>query len=163
MATGADAGKKMIRDYGLHDPSLRVRDRLISVLQHELGLSRFDVVPDLLENDSLDATRARFPKRLVLDFKTDAWGLFPIGELFAPGQRRLFYSMRARLLRGDATGVIWQGLCATETDRSAARHWTDLIANEGALLRARLQEIADACAERLRAQMLTGDKEVTVK
>jgi len=160
MATAKSAGERMIRKYGLQDPTLRVRDVLISALAAEPNVKGFEVAPEPLEDDNLDTIRARFPKRLVLDFKADLWTLQtsePLSE-----QRRLFYYVRARLLRTEDGTLISRGYC-TYRARPMPEGWDDLTANGGALLKARLEQAADACAAWLRSQMLTGDKETSVK
>ena len=156
-------GKKMIREYGLQDPALRLRDRLISALATDLGIRGFDVAPEPLENDDFDTVRARFPRRVVLDFKTTLWTLFPSKGIAFSSDYMVLYGVRARLLRTEDGKIMWEGQCQTERNQSADRSWDDLTANGAALLKARLYEIADACAERLRAQLLAGDKEITVK
>lgn len=160
LATAKDAGNKMVGEYGLTDPSLRIRDRLLSTLAGDLDLKSFDVVPDPLESDSLGSIRARFPNRLVLDLKTDFWTLH--GSVLS-SRRRLVSLVRARLIRTAGDKVVWEGWCGAGQDESASRSFAEFTADNGALLRARLDEVADACTELLRAQLLRGEKEVRVK
>jgi len=160
MATAKSAGERMIRKYELQDPTLRVRDSLISALAAELNVKSFEVAPEPLENDNLDTISARFPKRLVLDFKTALWTLMTSEPL--SDKRRLFYEVRARLLRTEDGTLVSRAHCMYRA-RPMPEGWDDLTANGGALLKARLEQAADACAARLRSQMLTGDKETLVK
>jgi hypothetical protein len=160
LATARDAGNKMIGEYGLTDPSLSIRDRLLSALAGDLDIKAFDVVPDPLESDSLGAIRSRFPNRVVLDLKTDFWTLH--GSVLS-SQRRLAYLVRARLIRTAGDKVVWEGWCGTGQDESTSRTFAEFTADNGALLKARLDEVAGACTALLRAQLLRREKEVRVK
>ncbi len=160
LATGAEAGHKLIAAYSLQDPSLRVRDQLLRTFAGDLGIVAQQPEQDDLEHDDLDTLRARFPAAVVLDFKTTLWTLQHV--LFESGHRFLF-QMRARLLRTSDGKVLWQGYCMFHPGETANVEWEQLNADHGAILKIKMQEAADACSDRLRAQLLDGSDEIRVK
>jgi hypothetical protein len=86
------------------------------------------------------------------------WGIVAAPKLL-PGtthQYQVFYSVRVRVLRLPDPGVVWQAGC-TSVGRDPKGKWTleQLTADDGTLLKSKLDEAADACAEELDAR-LTG-------
>jgi hypothetical protein len=112
----------------------------------------------------LDSTlKETFPTGVVLEVQTRRWML--------ESTPRVVYSARARLLRLADSAVIWQGTCehvaevhvsdVPDFDERRKPHPTiaqprpdqlmmeELEANDGKLLKAKLREAADGCADKL--------------
>lgn len=150
-------GKKMIRDYSLEDPVLKVRDKFISSVGADLGLQEAGAFTEPLKDDSIEGLKRRFGKGMVFDFKTTRWLLnyYP-ADL---SHYRMTYGGRARLVSLEDSRVLWQGACrfSTTKEMRASPTMEDLVADDGALLKTKLLEASDRCASELLRQFL-GEK-----
>lgn len=136
------------KELSLGDPVLRVRDHFLSGVEAELGLKNLQVVADPVVSDDVDQLKSAFGSGLVLDFKTQLWGINR-GVVFSS---RLNYQARARLIRLDESKLLWEGRCLGSSLRLP--RWAQLAADEGKVLKAKLVETGEACAQVLLDQFL---------
>lgn len=156
---GLEVGEQVRVQLGLDDPVKRVHERLVAGLA---STPRFRLLPTaparFLSHDAPSELRATLGSGLVLDFRTISWGIVAATK-FLPGtthQYQAFYGVRVRVVRLPDSGVVWQAGC-TSVGRNPKGKWTheELTADDGRLLKSKLNEAADACADQLVAQ-LTG-------
>jgi len=135
-------GMAMQRDLKLEDPVARVKDRLVNALQTDLGLTNVRAVSESPKDQSAETLKATFGFGAVLEVRTRNWGL---------DNSRVKYSALARLTRLPDADVIWEATCKDfVVDKGKpASAMADLTAKEGELLKAKLQQAADGCAEEL--------------
>lgn len=135
-------GMALQRDLKLEDPALRVKDRLVNALQKDLGLTNVRVVSESPKDGSAETLKATYGSGAVLEVRTRNWGL---------DNYRAKYSALARLTRLPDADVIWEATCKDfVVDKGKpAPAMGDLTAKEGGLLKAKLQQAADGCAEEL--------------
>jgi hypothetical protein len=142
-------GMALQKDYKLQDPAPRIKERLAAVLQTDFGLTNVRVVPDSPEADAAETLRSTYKNGVVLDVRTWNWGL---------DNYRATYQARARLIRLADSAVIWQETCKTSVaDRGKPAPAMDaLLAKEAELLKAKLREAADGCADHLASLLRQG-------
>jgi len=141
VAAGFGDGHALHRDLRLEDPVLRVRDRLAGVLSADLQLANVRVVNETVQSDQIDDLRALLRTGLVLDVRTTGWGL---------DNERAKYAVRARLLRLADSTLLWQGNCEHVADKALPSPSREaLVADDGALLKAKLAQAAEHCADQL--------------
>jgi len=144
------AGEKMTHDYSLEDPVVTVQDRFLSSVEADFG---FQSIPARapLSNDSFDELKKTFDEGMVFDFKTTDWMLFYFPTDWS--HYRISYSARSRLIRLEDSEVVWQGVCKfVGKDPKTSPTWAELTAQNGATLKIKLNEAAEACAKELSAQ-----------
>lgn len=141
------AGQEMITAYAVVDPSIIVRERLAEALTSEFGVkASSDSAPT---SDDLTVLKGRFGSATILDTKTKNWRLS-----YYPGDwshHFLIYTVRARLLRLSDGKVLWEAHCVRKlTDSNDSRRTVDQYrANNGELLKQKVQEAGGACADEL--------------
>jgi len=139
-------GMAMQRDLKLEDPAPRVKDRLAGALQANLKLANLHFVPQAVQADELELLQKLFHTGMVLDVRTSAWGI---------DNNRAKYSARARLVRLADAAILWQGTCEAVAGKGQpSPERKALVADEGALLKMKLLEAADGCAEQLAGWIL---------
>jgi hypothetical protein len=145
-------GESMRGRVPIADPAVRVGERLGSVLEHKLGAPRIQVVPEPVLADGAKVLAARFGPGLVLALQTEQWMLFYYPTDWS--HDRVSYSASARLLDAADGRVLWQSACEfVGSDPATSPTLEELEANDGALLRVKLDEAADACARQLEARL----------
>lgn len=146
---GVLEGMQLQKDHGLQDPAAQVKEKLVAVLQKDFGLAGVRSVPEAPESDDAETLRRIYQDGVVLDVRTWNWGL---------DNYRATYQARARLVRLADGTVLWQETCKTSVaGRGASAPTMDaLLANQAALLKARLREAADGCAEELAGALRRG-------
>lgn len=70
-------GKRLVREDGLEDPTVRVKDRVASALRARLEAGSLRSVQEPLESDEIEQLKARFENTVVMDFMTHEWWLAP--------------------------------------------------------------------------------------
>ncbi len=144
------AGEKMTHDYSLEDPVVVVKDRFLSSLDSDFGI-KTSSAHEPLSKDSLDELKTTLGKGMVFDFKTIQWMLFYFPTDWS--HFRIAYSARSRLIRLEDSKILWQGVCEfIGQDPKTSPTWEQLTENNGALLKIKLSEAADACSKELLAQ-----------
>lgn len=147
------AGDKMAKEYALEDPALRVQSRFLSSLEKDLGIKNIRIVQESPSKDSIDDLKRTAGKGMVLDFKTTQWMLFYYPTDWS--HYRIAYSARGRLVRLEEPKIIWQGTCEfIGQDPKTSPTMDELVANNGALLKQKINEAADACAEQFWSHFL---------
>lgn len=145
-------GRKMVGDYSLDNPLSRVMDRFMSALADQLNLKI--VSQGILASGDIDTTKGDFEKEntMTLDFETLDWRL--LFFLTDWTHYRVIYSVRSRLIRLTDSKVVWQGLCVVKNQDTKYHRPTmkELVENNAKLLKAKLDEAADICAEQLSEQ-----------
>ncbi len=145
------AGQELITTYNVSDPAIAVRERLAATLASEFGLqSTVDTAP---ASDALPELKGRFGNSVVLDTRTINWQL-----LYYPTDwthHHLAYAGRARLLRLSDGKVLWLGKCTRSLPdpKGSRRTVDDYRANNGELLKQKVQELSSACTDELIAQL----------
>lgn len=142
-------GMSLQKDHKIEDPAPRVKDRLVAVLHRDFGLNNVRSVPDSPESDDAETLRSRYESGVVLDVRTWNWGL---------DNYRASYQARARLIRVTDGTVLWQETCKSfVADRGKRAPSMDtLLANGAELLKGKLRDAADGCAEELAASLRRG-------
>jgi ABC-type uncharacterized transport system auxiliary subunit len=143
-------GRALQRDLKLEDPVVRVRDRLASAFQASFKLGNLRIVPQAAQADDLEALKKQFQTGVVLDVRTAGWGI---------DNDRAKYSGRARLVRLSDSTILWQGTCKVVAGKDQPSPGREaLVANEGAMLKAKLLEAADGCADQLAGWAIETDR-----
>jgi hypothetical protein len=141
VVAGIGDGDALHRNLGLEDPVLRVRDRLAGALSKDFKLANVRLVEEPAQSDQIDELRARFQTGLILDVRTTGWGV---------DNDRAKYAARARLLRLADSTLLWQGNCEHVADKELpSPERVALVADNGALLKAKLLRAAERCADQL--------------
>lgn len=142
------AGDKMAKEYALEDPAVRLQSRFLTSLEKATGSKESTIVQKPPSGESLEELKRTFGTGMVLDFKTTQWLLFYYPTDWS--HYRIAYSARGRLVRLDEPKIIWQGTCEIiGQDPKTSPTLEELVANNGALLKQKINEAADACAEQL--------------
>ncbi|HEV8306592.1 MAG TPA: hypothetical protein VGW35_02905 [Methylomirabilota bacterium] len=141
----------VVKEHGLQDPALSVRDRLVAGLTGEVGLTNVRIVEEPAPTDGADELRRRFGMGVILDIKTIVWWLNY--NLNAWDAYRLLYVARARLVRLDGPSVVWQAICDRSVTEEPTAKLADLMADGARLLKQRTIEKTDWCARTLLEQL----------
>lgn len=126
----------------LEDPVLRVKERIVLAMDAALELKSVRLIQEPLVGDDLDQLKAALGKGLAIDFKTIIWNL---------DRKKIWYVARSRLIRLEDSKILWQGVCDVKNHLPGS--WDELMATEAALLKKRLNEVAENCALTLLAQL----------
>ncbi|HYD55342.1 MAG TPA: hypothetical protein VEB41_00390 [Burkholderiales bacterium] len=138
-------GMQMAKDLELRDPVTRVAGPLAASLKRALGSVEV-VVTASEEDDDAAALARKLSGAMTLTVRTTTWGI---------DGYRARYAARARLLDLSQGRVAWEGQCAHVADADKpAPSMEALEADNGALLKAKLAQAADACAAQLAALVL---------
>jgi len=144
MVAGAmvSEGAGIQRDLKLPDLAPRVKERLVNSLKADLNLTNLRMVSEVPQNTNVETLKKIFDTGVVLDVQTRKWGI---------DNNRAKYSALVRLVRLSDSTVVWEAACnefvAGKGTSAPARE--ALIANDGELLKAKLREAADGCADQL--------------
>jgi hypothetical protein len=154
----AELGERIRVQYRLVDPVGRVRQLVLERLAVHLGKSSLRSTPErFVSTDQVADLKAIFASGMVLDFGTVGWGLvaLPKAVPFTVERYEVAYLARLRLVRLGDSRMLWQVTCGAMR-RKAQENWTmeQLTADQGALLKAKLTEMADECAVELLAQFI---------
>jgi len=153
-------GKKMAEEYQLEDPVVVVTDRVVAGLtERQLAPSSISSAPAAVKDVGADALAKAFPDATVLAFKTDTWALNASGSDYY----RLEYSASARLVRTTDAAELWKVKCELDDKQLPKMSMAQIKANGAESLKARLQEAAQFCADKLVQQMMGGTISASVK
>lgn len=142
--------QQITKEYGLQDPAIRVKTNFLASISKLLETNNITSIQEPLKETDLDELKAKFQQGTVFDFKTKMWGMSTVPF---QGYHYIVYYARARLIRFPESKIIWQGTCSAE-DKDPVRmpHWTEFLENNGAVLKEKLNKLADSCADELMAQ-----------
>ena len=127
----------------LEDPVLEVKERVVLAMDAALELKSVRLIQEPLVGDDLDQLNAALGKGLAIDFKTIIWNL---------DHKKLWYVARSRIIRLEDSKILWQGVCDVTNHLSGS--WAEHMAAEAALLKKRLNEVAESCAQNLEFQLV---------
>jgi predicted dinucleotide-utilizing enzyme len=119
-----------------------VKERLVQSLKDNLKLANVRVVSEIPKDTNVDTLKGLFDTGVVLDVQTRKWGI---------DNNRAKYSALVRLVRLSDTAVLWEAACneAVADKEKPAPARDALVADDGALLKAKLVQAADQCASEL--------------
>jgi hypothetical protein len=126
----------------LEDPVLRVKERVVLAMDAALELKSVRLIQEPLVGDDIDQLKAALGKGLAIDFKTIIWNL---------DHKKIWYVARSRIIRLEDSKILWQGVCDVQNHLLGS--WEELMAAEAALLKKRLNEVAESCALNILAQL----------
>jgi hypothetical protein len=138
-------GAGMLRDLGLEDPAPRVRDRLLAALETQYRMTDVHRVAQPAGRLNPGALYRSFKSDgLVLEVGTAKWGI---------DNNRAKYAAAARVLRLSDDTVLWQAQCNDAiADRGTPSPTAEVLrANQAELLKAKIIQAADVCADQLAA------------
>jgi hypothetical protein len=127
----------------LEDPVLEVKERVVLAMDAALELKSVRLIQEPLVGDDLDQLNAALGNGLAIDFKTIIWNL---------DHKKLWYVARSRIIRLEDSKILWQGVCDVKNHLSGS--WAEHMAAEAALLKKRLNEVAESCAQNLEFQLV---------
>lgn len=145
-------GERLIRDFGLGDPAIRVRDGLAGYLEKDLGFPPIIREKEALRDDGAASLRERLGAGTILDFMTISWKLYQYPS--DPQHYRVSLKVRGRLIDLRDSKVLWRATCSFTTGENPAESPTfqELTANGGEWLRQLLTGAADHCAGEFEAK-----------
>jgi len=145
-------GKDLVKAYALDDPAGRVKERVAAVLAERLALNNVRAVSTPVEDIDAKTLRGAFRDSVVLAVKTDQWSVSFVDLASHYG---IVYSATARLVRtGDGT-VLSNASCRLDGRDFEKVTMDELKADNGALLKMRLERTADLCVDRLIGDLLS--------
>lgn len=152
-STARKQGEELARAASLDDPALKVRDAFIAALVTQFDMTNLVPIEEHFATDDRKAMAEKLNGGVVLDFKTSDWRLVSAGS---DSQYRVLYRVRARFFRTAEDKILWQGYCRYDPDDNHAT-LAELQTAAGVLLRAKMEEAAEACATTLLVQFLGQD------
>jgi hypothetical protein len=144
VIAAAAEGRELRSQLALEDPAARAKERLLKTLQSGLRLDTVRSIAQWQKSDPTESLKKAHGTGVMLDVRTTKWGI---------DNNRAKYQARARLVRLSDAEVLWEATCnETVADRGRPSPTREAIsADNGALLKAKLGEAADACADQLAA------------
>jgi len=136
-------------DSPLEDPATQVKNVFIKGVANQLDVARLIQAGEPLSDDDAQALQKKFGGGIVLDFKTNTWGVLSSPMITAPYQ--LVYLGRSRLLRLSDGRVLWQAQCSYD-GRNREAYLDQFKVNSTPVLKEKFAEAAESCAKQLLAQ-----------
>ena len=148
------SGDKLVKDINLENPAPAMEASLKAYLTSKTGLN---AGTDL----DYSAKDAKKPKKLplgeadyVLDVTTKLWGVnyFPTNWV----NYQTYYTGDITLFDGTTGDIVAQNVCQYKYPETAAESpsYTELVSNNGTLLKANVQRLADRCVEDFKTKAL---------
>jgi hypothetical protein len=145
-------GESLLREYGIEDPVLLVKVKVTDALARQANFNNIRPVSVAIPNENPVDLKQTLDSGMVIDFKTITWMMQYTAQ--DPSQYTIAYRAHSRLVRLDDGKVLWEGECSNRPQGlKTASTLEELTANQGSLLKARLQEEADFCADNLFARL----------
>lgn len=128
---------------GLEDPVVRVKGRLLDALEEHYRLPNVTRVAQPVGRFVGD-TQYKSLRGIVLEVRTTRWGI---------DNNRAKYAAGARVLRLSDGSTLWDATCdaAIADEDKPSPDMEALRTDNGALLKLKLNQAADACADQLAA------------
>jgi hypothetical protein len=141
LAQAAEA-KSLMDELKLEDPVARVKERLAAALESELRIAKVNRLERAPERSDPESLRKALGTGVVLQVRTENWRI---------DNNRAKYSASAQLVRLSDGVTLWHAVCPDSiADKDKPSPTTEqLKANGGELLKAKLAQAADACADAL--------------
>jgi hypothetical protein len=144
------------KNLDLQDPVIHVNDRLIATLQRDLGLKNLRAVPDVSSDGTIDALKEKYPSGAVIELRTYSWGM---------ENYRVKYAASAYLTNLADSKRLWSTTCewvildkktpSPEDAISENALKKTLYGNNGAVLKAKMREAAEICADQIAARLMS--------
>jgi len=155
LPTDGDPGENAAKLGHIVDPALAITQELIATLELRHGIKPAGgallVADGVKASDIAYASRGR--ARYMLDVETTEWGLSTFSTDWFHYQ--LHYQAKARLIDVASGKVVASGVCKdVPDDKENAPNFDQLMINNAALLKEKLEAAANACLATLRASML---------
>ena len=133
---------KQLERMRIEDPIAHVKARFIATLERDAGLKNLRMVGNVLADGSPQAPNAGGFSGLIYEVSTAQWTL---------EGNRIKYFAKARIVDAGFSSVIWRGFCkrAYSDLKGEAPTLEALVANDGALLKQKLAQVAEACGQDL--------------
>ena len=136
-------------DSPLEDPATQVKNVFIKGVANQLDVARLVQTGEPLSDDDAQALQKKFGGGIVLDFKTDTWGVLSGSMISAPYQ--VVYIGRSRLLRLSDSRVLWRAQCRYDGSFPGA-NLDQFTVNSTPVLKEKFAAAAESCAKQLLAQ-----------
>lgn len=146
----ADA-KSVLTQQPIRNPALQIKEKFLvnpkmrAQLPHMRSLSE---PQEPFSDEELVQMREAMGNGLTLDFDTIRWGFRS-----SDSGHQLQYKLRTRLVDLGKTQILWEGSC--HLYGRSIRSLVEWSANNGAALKAGIDEITDLCVEEIIGQLLT--------
>jgi hypothetical protein len=144
------------KNLDLQDPVIHVKDRVIATLQRDIGLRNLRAVPDVSSDGTIDIIKERYPTGAVIELRTYSWGM---------ENYRVKYAASAYLTTLSDSKRLWSTTCEwviLDKDKPSPDNMVDerelkqtLYGNNGAVLKAKLREAAEMCADQIAARLMS--------
>lgn len=147
VAVGASfEGLNLRETLSLEDPIVLVQERLLAALEGQYRLPNVIRVAQPAARFAGD-TQYKSLNGVVLEVRTTKWGI---------DNNRAKYAAGARVLRLSDGAMLWDAICDDVTaDKDKPSPEIDALrADNGALLKAKLNQAAEACADQLVAWVI---------
>jgi hypothetical protein len=145
-------GKDLIKTYGLDDPALRVKERLVAALAERLALNNVRAVATPVEDIDAKTLSGRFKDAVVLAVQTDEWTL---RHLDISPYYGIAYGATARLVKTTDGTILSNASCRLGGKNFARLTMDELKADNGAQLKSRIEQTADLCVEGLLFELVS--------
>lgn len=147
IEAASQAGGQPPQDYCWEDPIQQVKERFLSSLQRELGLTNLRAEQFGRSQDDPEQLREELGEIVVVDFKTlDCKRGSPEG---GPEQLTA-YTARSRLVQLENSQILWQGMC----EFSEVKQEDSLEGAPVTLKERSTEAVVHRCADQLVAQFL---------
>lgn len=135
----AAEGASMISELGLEDPVVRVKERVLVALE---GSYKIPNVIRVAQPVNRLASDTKSMSGLLFEVRTIKWGI---------DNNRVKYAAGVRVVRLADNVTLWDAVCNDAiVDKDKPSPTADALrADKGALLKAKLNQAADACADQL--------------
>ena len=158
-ANARSEGKQLVADYRLDDPAAVVKERVVAALVEQQALpGSLTSVPSAVVSTDADALAKAFPGATILAFRTDRWEINHFGSEYG-----VIYHASAHLVRTSDAKEMWKLKCELDGKDFPKLSMAELKADDGVLLRTRLQRSAELCAEKLVQQIMGSTISASVK
>lgn len=135
----AAEGMSMMSEFELQDPVLRVKERVLGALEQQYRIPNVIRVAEPLDQLTYNYNAL---SGVVFEVRTTKWGI---------DNNRAKYAAGIRVIRLADRVAIWDAVCdnvVADKDKPSPSS-ERLRADKGALLKTKLNQAADACAEQL--------------
>jgi hypothetical protein len=156
-ATSVSAGDQIIQDNQVPDPAIAIMAEVSPKISERLKTSTTIALTEQASNDEKKLATAAGNKGVVLDVQTLSWQFiyFPLDW----GHYRVLHFARARLIDAATGKVLGLVPCKYDSgdDKSVAPpDYDTLLADNAAVLKAKLAAATSACAAKIESTMLGG-------
>lgn len=143
-SVATDNGNQLVRDDAIPDPALNISAKVRPQVEGLLKPSAENVLSDVNTKltDEAALSKAAGNSGVVFEVQTVNWGFiyFPFSTHY-----RATFAMRARLIDANTGKRIAQAPCAYQSDEDGAPTYDEMLADQGARLKAMLSAGTDVC------------------